>query len=179
MKPTQYNKLPPYIRLDTMGSSSPVDTLAAEEEVEYVVEKYSKVKTMHPALEAFNKKPEYFRLFTKVFSHHLRLINARPQELEHGHITVYDKALMKLTDRGNDMLNKGAIALFLEETLGVSKDGHVDDLEIILKGNIAVRCALLEGMHAVLSEPAGLCLSSGMRLTMPLSFDFRNRGHET
>lgn len=163
MTPSEYSKLPPYVRYGTIASSSPMDHLAAEEEVEYVVEKYSKVKTMPPTLEAFSKKPEYFRLFTKVFNHHVRLVKARPQELEHGHVTVYDKALMKLTDRGNDMFNKGAIALFLEEILGVSKNDCVDDLEVILKGNVALRFALLEGMHAALSEPASLCLAFSTR----------------
>lgn len=148
MATSRYSKFPSYMRFQTMAPAiGPL--AAAEEEVEHVVEKYANVTSMHPSLEAFGKRPEYFRLFTKVFNHHVCLVKARPQELELGYITVYDKALMRLTDRGQDMFNKGAVSLFLEEILGVSKKDRVEDLEIVLKGNVALRSALLEGMHSL------------------------------
>lgn len=112
--------------------------------VDSLIDKYKRVTTMHPSLEQFGKNPEYFALFTKVFNHHVRLIKSRPQELERGYVTVYESALMDLTAGGRDMSNKGAIALFVEQILGVKKAGSAEDLEVMLKGNVAMRSALLE-----------------------------------
>ena len=114
--------------------------------VKTLIDKYEHVTTLHPTLEQFTKMPEYWTLFTKVFTHHVRLIKSRPHELERGYITVYDSALITLTADGHEMANRGAIALFVEQILGVKKADSVEDLEIMLKGNVAMRTALLESM---------------------------------
>ncbi|KAL1957407.1 hypothetical protein VTO42DRAFT_6087 [Malbranchea cinnamomea] len=143
MTSNRFTKFPAYPQVQEMTSSSQMAT-----EIDCLVEMYATISTLHPSLNAFSKKPEYFGLLVQVFKHHVRLIRSRPQELERGYVTVYDKALMKLTAGGHDLSHTGAIALFLEEILGVSTKDSVEDLEIFLKGNVALRSALLEGMPA-------------------------------
>lgn len=59
------------------------------------------------------------KIFTDVMSRRINLIRMRSQDLEDGEITVYDKALMRLTGDGKYLQNPAAITFFCEEHLNI------------------------------------------------------------
>ncbi len=92
------------------------------------------------------KTTEHFRLLYEVFDHYLTLIKSRSQAFEDGHITVYDKALLHLSRNGNDLHNVGALELYLDEVVGVSRGQHVENLDKLLNKHVALKTLLLHSM---------------------------------
>jgi hypothetical protein len=118
--------------------------------VDDLVEKYRRITTTPAALAHFNRKPEYAELFSKVFQHYVRMLKSRPaQDVEKGYLTVYDRALMRLTGGGRDLNIKGGIALFIKEILGVEMGEEGDGVEaqeLVIKANVAVQTVLMDGL---------------------------------
>ena len=79
-----------------------------EAQVEKLTSKYKSIDAAHPELL---KKPEKFSNIWDVISRQLSLIKSRSQAFEDGEITVYDKALLVLSDNGNNAKNLGALNL--------------------------------------------------------------------
>ncbi|PGH10853.1 hypothetical protein AJ79_05213 [Helicocarpus griseus UAMH5409] len=90
-----------------------------EEQAAKLADKYTKLDTVKPILSEFLKDTSLFNLLTIVFEHHLSMIKSRSQKLEDGEITIYDKALLKLTSNGTETYNLGALELFIDEVMGV------------------------------------------------------------
>ncbi|EER24528.1 hypothetical protein CPC735_058980 [Coccidioides posadasii C735 delta SOWgp] len=113
-----------------------------QKELSSIVCKYTVVDSMRPDVAELVKSPDNLGLFRDVFGNYISMIKMRSQAFEDGKVTLYDKALLILTANGNNLHNLGAIELFLDEILGVKKDGRARDVEAILEKNIAVRSML-------------------------------------
>lgn len=75
----------------------------------------------------------------------MSLVKSRSQALGDGQITVYDKALLELADKGTATYNMGAIQLFLDEVMGM-KGAEAADLEALVVKHVAVKSLLVNGM---------------------------------
>lgn len=121
------------------GTPSPQDQVAE------LVEKYGRhgsVSLLHEPL----KKLEQMSQFLEVFERHLLIVKSRSQAFEDGHITIYDKALLSLTQNGSDLRNVGALELYLDEVVGIGRGGSVEKMGKVLKKHIQVHALLGQGM---------------------------------
>ncbi|KAK2877223.1 hypothetical protein FQN49_001322 [Arthroderma sp. PD_2] len=112
-----------------------------EKEVDALVHQYQSIKTPTTVLH-LSKTPGYPELFNYVFKHHIYLIRSRSQAFEDAHITVYDKALLILTNNGNRLSHFGAIELFKDEVLGIRREDDIGKLDALFSKNIALRAIL-------------------------------------
>ncbi|EEP75517.1 conserved hypothetical protein [Uncinocarpus reesii 1704] len=110
-----------------------------QKELATIVCKYTAIDSMRADVAELAKSPEYLGLFQDVLVNHISMLKTRPQALEDGKITLYDKALLILTSNGKNLHNLGAIELFLDEILGVKQDREVETIEAIFEKNIALR----------------------------------------
>ncbi|EEH06807.1 conserved hypothetical protein [Histoplasma capsulatum G186AR] len=107
-----------------------------------VAEKYGDASSVKPMLSEFVKNSDLFRLLYEVLEHHVSLVKTRSQALEDGQITIYDKALLKLSEKGAGTCYMGAIQLFLEEIMGI-KGVETADLEALVVKHVAVKSLLV------------------------------------
>ena len=128
------------LSLEFNGEESP------EEQVSVLVEKYAGTTVLNPIVLELLKTTEHFRLLYDVFEHYLALIKSRSQAFEDGHITVYDKALLRLSRNGNDVYNLGALELYLDEVVGVARGPRVEKLDNLLNKHVALKTLLLHSM---------------------------------
>ncbi|KAK4938965.1 hypothetical protein LTR10_020713 [Elasticomyces elasticus] len=98
------------------GLSSPVRR-GPEDEVPILVERASRVTTLCPAVNNF--MVVHKTAFLSLFARQINLIRSRSQAFEDGHITVFDKTLLTLTQNGTDLDNPAAIQYYCEEFLGI------------------------------------------------------------
>lgn len=119
-----------------------------DKEVYILVHKYQAIKTPRTVIH-LSKTPGYRELFNHVFEYHIGLIKTRSQSFEDCQITVYDKALLILTDNGSSLSHFGAIELFKDEILGIRKDDDMGRLDALFSKNIALRAILGHGMFNI------------------------------
>ncbi|ODH21109.1 hypothetical protein ACO22_05704 [Paracoccidioides brasiliensis] len=125
-----------------------------KEELKALVKNYKGIDSVKPVLKEFLKKSDFFCLLYDVFEHHLSLAKTRSQALGDGQITVYDKALLELTNNGTETYNLGAFELFLDEVMGM-KSVETVDLEALVIKNVAVKSLLV---HATRAEPGTIAV---------------------
>ncbi|OAX79909.1 hypothetical protein ACJ72_05765 [Emergomyces africanus] len=121
------------------------------EESAALAKKYINVNSVKPMLSEFVRNSDLFRLLYEVFEHHMALIKSRSQALRDGQITVYDKALLELTDKGTEPYNMGAIQLFLDEVIGM-KGAEVAHLEALVIKHVAVKSLFVNASRANVEE---------------------------
>ncbi|KAM5476991.1 hypothetical protein MauCBS54593_000262 [Microsporum audouinii] len=112
-----------------------------DKRVDALVCQYQGIKTPSTIIH-LSKTPGYRELFNHVFEHHICLIRSRSQDLEDARITVYDKALLILTNNGSSLSHFGAIELFKDEVLGIRKESDMGKLDALFSKNIALRAIL-------------------------------------
>ncbi|EFR02402.1 hypothetical protein MGYG_09082 [Nannizzia gypsea CBS 118893] len=127
----------------SLESTKPKDSRLAslDQEVNALVHTYQAIKTPRTVIH-LSKTPGYWELFNHVFEYHIGLIKTRSQDFEDGQITVYDKALLILTDNGNSLSHFGAMELFKDEILGIRNDNDMGKLDALFSKNIALRAIL-------------------------------------
>ncbi|EQL36114.1 hypothetical protein BDFG_02366 [Blastomyces dermatitidis ATCC 26199] len=113
-----------------------------DDESSALAEKYLDANSVKPMLSEFVKNSDLFRLLYEVFEHHISLVKSRSQALGDGQITVYDKALLELIDKGAETCYMGAIQLFLDQVMGM-EGAEAADLEALVVKHVAVRSLLL------------------------------------
>lgn len=118
-----------------------------DDEVDEIVQSISESSQLNPIVDKFLQDPSQKDLFLEVFARQANMIKSRMQSFEDCHVTVYDKALLKLTDNGNRFDMEGAQEFFCEEYLGISKDGNPVEAERILNQNIVLKAILAQGME--------------------------------
>ncbi|KAK2759182.1 hypothetical protein FQN54_003282 [Arachnomyces sp. PD_36] len=123
---------------DSDASSPSCRTPSPEEQVVELVNKYGDVNSLSTVLHEPLKKPEQISLFFEVLERHVSLIKSRSQAFEDGHVTVYDKALLALTQNGTDLHNMGALELYLDEVVGIGYGDSVEKMEKVLEKHIRV-----------------------------------------
>lgn len=115
------------VKSESMGFPSSAtlspSTSHPDDEVTSLVELARQVKRLPLAVTTIvTDKPG----FKAAFERQVRLLQSRSQAFEDGHVTVYDKVLLALTNHGASLSNPAAVAYYCEEFLGVSLAG-VDD----------------------------------------------------
>jgi hypothetical protein len=126
-------------------------TLGPEGQVVELVEKYREIDSLNPVLHGPLNKPDQIDLFFQVLQHHLSLIKSRSQAFEDGHVTVYDKALLALTQNGSDMHNPGALELYLDEVIGIRHGDNIEKMQQVLNRHMQVKVLLGQGMYTLLT----------------------------
>ncbi|KAN0079066.1 hypothetical protein V8E54_005579 [Elaphomyces granulatus] len=110
-----------------------------EKQVERLASKYKRIGATHPMLQEILKKPEKFSSIWDVINRQLSLIKSRSQAFEDGEITVYDKALLVLSDNGNNVKNHGALNLYLEEFIGIAQDSEFQKMNDAFNWHVALK----------------------------------------
>lgn len=127
-------------------SSSPHDHRKnPDDEVRDIVKSLLGSTYLNPIVGKFLEDPVHRDLFLEVFARHANLIKSRCQSFDDGHVTVYDKVLLGLTDNGNRFDSVAAQEYFCEEFLGISKDGNPIEAEKILEQNLVLKAILAQG----------------------------------
>lgn len=98
-----------------------------DDEIPGLVERVQRVD-LSPALTTFLSKPENKAAFLDLFSRTVELIRSRSQTFEDGHVTVFDKVLLTLTDNGNTLENPAAVVYYCEEYLNFNVQGEIGDV---------------------------------------------------
>lgn len=114
-------------------------------EVASLVRDYESLTSASPALSIIFRDPPKEDLFLEVFTHHLKHLKTRSHQLKDGRMTIYDKALLELTNNGTQTRSLGAFELYLDEVLGISQHGDIREVETILDKEIALHALLLKG----------------------------------
>ncbi|KAL1886661.1 hypothetical protein Plec18167_000594 [Paecilomyces lecythidis] len=113
-----------------------------EDEVDDIVHDYGRVRKPHPVLKEPLERPDSYALLWEVIENQITLIKSRSQAFEDGHITIYDKALLILTKNGKEIMNLGALELFLEEYVGIPAKGSIAKQQQVLDKHVALKSLL-------------------------------------
>ena len=114
-------------------------------DVTTLVEKAQRSQNLSPAVRNFLETRQ--SAFFDVFSRQVELIKSRSQDLRDAQITIFDKALMVLTEHPNCLMNAAAIKFFCEEYLNIDLGGPTSALTQTLQQSIQVPEALKQGKH--------------------------------
>lgn len=123
-----------------------------DDEVREVVNSLRGSTYLNPIVERFLQDPRQKDLFLEVFARQANLIKSRCQSFDDGHVTVYDKVLLSLTENGNTFDSTAAQEYFCEEFLGISKDGNPIEAEKILQQNCVLKAILAQGKDTTLKS---------------------------
>jgi hypothetical protein len=113
-----------------------------EDDVDDIVHEYERIRKPHTVLKEPLDKPDSFALLWEVFETQVSLIKSRSQAFEDHHITIYDKALLILAKNGKDLMNLGALELFLDEYVGIPAKGSVVKQQYVLDKHVALKSLL-------------------------------------
>lgn len=113
-----------------------------EDEVNDIVHDYGRISKPHPLLKEALEKPDSYALLWEVIETQVSLIKSRSQAFEDGHITIYDKALLILTKNGKEIMDMGALELFLDEYVGIPANGTVVKQQHVLDKHVALKSLL-------------------------------------
>ncbi|KAE8150591.1 hypothetical protein BDV25DRAFT_139676 [Aspergillus avenaceus] len=91
-----------------------------ESQVDALVHKYRAIPQRHPVVEEILKSPSELGLLTNAVLRHVNLIQCRSQIISNGQLTIYDRALLLLTQYGENLLDPGIFEFFLAEFLGIT-----------------------------------------------------------
>lgn len=83
--------------------------------------------------------------FLQVFDRQIQLILSRSQTIEDGHVTVYDKVLLKLTQNGTNLDQPVAIQYYCEQFLGINVRGDPKHSFEALDQTVQVQSILRQG----------------------------------
>lgn len=128
-----------------VSASSPHGKKDPDDEVREIVNSLIPSTYLNPAVEKFLQDPGQKQLFLETFARQIDLIKSRNQSFENGHITIYDKVLLRLTDNGNSLGSVAAQEYFCEEYLGLGKNGDPEVAQKILDQNVALKVILARG----------------------------------
>ena len=125
--------------------SGPPDPLEDVERTLQTVSYHSKLNTV---VEDFIQDDDHKELFFDLLARQCNLIKSRCQAFEDGHITVYDKVLLRLTDNGNRFDAIAAQAYYCAEYLGIDPDGDSELARKILDQNVVFKAILARGKNS-------------------------------
>jgi hypothetical protein len=103
----------------------------------------AQVESLAPVLSNFlsiNRDP-----FLQVFDRQIQLIRSRSQAFEDGHVTVYDKVLLNLTQNGTNLDQPSAIQYYCEQFLGLNVHGDPKHTFEALDQTVQVQSILRQG----------------------------------
>lgn len=102
-----------------MPTSSPAYRFPSRHiQVDELVHAYGKTKDPSAPLRDVLRKPEQTSLLIYALGRQISLIKSRSLAFDDGQVTVYDRALLELSQDGRDLADNGALELFVTEYLG-------------------------------------------------------------
>ncbi|GLB07324.1 hypothetical protein AtubIFM57258_002654 [Aspergillus tubingensis] len=90
-----------------------------QRKVDELVRKYDRITEPNAVLQAILQDPESMRSLVDAIQRQASLVRHRSRNVEDAEITVFDNALMVLSNGGHDTQDVGALELYLAEYLGV------------------------------------------------------------
>lgn len=122
--------MPPSSQLsETIICSPELSVSSPTEEVFHLAADARQVQGLSTAVTKFFEKPIQKKVFFEVLARQVQLLQTRSQAWEDGHVTVYDKVLLDLTQNGTDLDNPAAVEYFCQEFLGVRLPARQSDVE--------------------------------------------------
>lgn len=94
-----------------------------------IISQYRNVEVLHPVVARLCEVPAHRKIFHRALTHDLDIIHSRSPHLPDFEITIYQKALKILMERGEDKL--GGIEIYVDEILGVKLSESADSLETL------------------------------------------------
>ncbi|PWY89031.1 hypothetical protein BO70DRAFT_377485 [Aspergillus heteromorphus CBS 117.55] len=100
--------------------------------VDELVQKYDRSNEPSPALRDFLRNADGLTSLMNAIRRHVLLVQSRSKDIEDAQITVYDSALLILSNHGDDPRDTGALELYLAEFLGIvpTSPGSLDRQKI-------------------------------------------------
>ncbi|KAL5355719.1 hypothetical protein BJX96DRAFT_170935 [Aspergillus floccosus] len=89
------------------------------EKADDVVRRYYNIPRPSPVLQEILNDYDKASLLIDALQRQIALVKCRSQTLEDAQVTIYDKALLALTNNGEDPSDIGALELYLTEFLGI------------------------------------------------------------
>lgn len=118
-----------------------------DDQIDNLVDKYKKIKEpQYPALCELLKNPEESSLLLEILERHIHLLKSRSQDLDDCQITVYDEALLILTNNGRDLSYAGALELYVKEYMCIKDKGTVEEMKLVLDKHVALKTLLNRSM---------------------------------
>lgn len=93
-------------------------------QVDELVHVYSKTKDPSAPLRDLLRKPDQASPLIYALKRQISLIKSRSLAFDDGQVTVYDRALLELSQDGRDLADNGALELFVTEYLGGLVSSH-------------------------------------------------------
>ena len=94
-----------------------------------IINNYRNIEILHPAVARLCEVPAQKEVFHKALTHDLDLIQTRSSHLPDFEMTIYQKALMTLMKREEDLI--GGIEIYVDEILGLKFFRSEDSLEML------------------------------------------------
>lgn len=140
-----------------MSTSSPAHRIPSRHrQVDELVRTYSKTKDPSAPLRDILRRPEQASLLVHAVGRQISLIKNRSLAFDDGQVTVYDRALLVLSQDGRALTDHRALELFATEYLGMLASAHnASEMK-----NIEAQYALCRGRS---------CFTSASRLLAILS----------
>ncbi|EXJ76728.1 uncharacterized protein A1O5_01236 [Cladophialophora psammophila CBS 110553] len=122
--------------------SSPLPHLSRspDDEVPILVQRAQGVEALSPAFDNF--LVSYNHAFFDLVERQIELIKSRSQAFEDGHVSVFDKVLLILTQNGNNLNNPAAISFYCKEYLNVDIGASAQEVTSRLQQTVEVSQAL-------------------------------------
>lgn len=108
-----------------------------------LVAKYKSIEEPSRALREISQKPSVHELLHDLIRHQVKLILGRPQSIEDGFLTVYDRALVIITKNGRVVGTLAAEELYIAAFIGV--DPHMPGrmVDEVIEKHIALKSILI------------------------------------
>ncbi|ETI21358.1 hypothetical protein G647_07704 [Cladophialophora carrionii CBS 160.54] len=119
-------------------------SLRLEADVADLVEKAQQTQTLSPAVDHFlaSHQSGFFALFSR----QIELIKSRSQDLRDAQITIFDKALLALTEHPRCLMHPASVKFFCEEYLNIDLGGPITQLTRTLQQTVQVPEALKQAL---------------------------------
>jgi hypothetical protein len=111
--------------------------------VAVLVEKAQRTQSLGPAVHNFLNSHQ--NAFLGLFSRQIELIKSRSQDLRDAQITVFDKAMLTLTENPKCLMDPAAVKFFCEEYLNIDLGGPITQMTGTLLQTVQVPEALKQG----------------------------------
>ncbi len=131
------------------SSSPPHLSVRPSDAVAILVEKAQETQTLSLVVDNFLKSKQ--NVFFGLFSRQIDLIKSRSQNIQDAEITIFDQALLILTEHPNCLMNPAAVKFYCEEYLNIGLDGPISQLTLTLRETVQIPAALNQGKEGLAS----------------------------
>ncbi|KAF9889570.1 hypothetical protein FE257_007280 [Aspergillus nanangensis] len=116
-----------------------------EKKVDEIVGRYLTVSHPNQALHYVLEDPGESSLLLDSLRRQISLVKCRSQNIDHGQVTIYDKALLVLTKYGEKLDHIGALELYATEYLGIVPISSVAQNTDIMTKHIELQRKVING----------------------------------